>query len=70
MKCEAVVDWEFDQNGEIVEEIVCGKPATFHDECWLCFTCARAMRDEGDILSVAGERRFAEIERVVYSLPS
>lgn len=70
MKCE-VVSVVVDSNG--VERIgpECGRPAQFCDgDCWMCFTCARALRDEGDILSPRGERRFREIERVVYALPS
>jgi hypothetical protein len=71
MKCEVIVDWESDRNGELADPIECGRPAQFCDGgCWMCFTCARAMRDEGDILTPRGERRFAEIERVVYALPS
>jgi hypothetical protein len=71
MKCQVVTKFRFSAEGLIVEQKECGRPAEFHDnDCWMCFTCARACRDEGDILSAAGERRFAEIERVVYALPS
>jgi hypothetical protein len=71
MKCQMIVDWMVDRFGEQGDEIECGRDAVFCDnDVHMCFTCARAMRDEGDILSTRGERRFREIERVVCSLPS
>lgn len=71
MKCEMIVDWKVDQHGEPGDEIECGRDAIFCDNnVRMCFTCARAMCNEGDVLTKRGERRFREIERVVYSLPS
>ena len=70
MKCE-VVSVVVASNGVKRVGPECGRPAQFCDGgCWMCFTCARALRDEGDILTPRGERRFREIERVVYALPS
>jgi hypothetical protein len=70
VKCEVVTKVLVDSEGLHCGEVECGRPAQFHDGCWMCFTCARAMADEGDVLSAAGQRRFREIERVVASLPS
>ena len=70
-KCEMIVDWNVDKHGEQGDEIECGREAILCDNgVRMCFTCARAVHREGDILTPRGTRRFREIERVVASLPS
>jgi hypothetical protein len=71
MKCEMIISWQVNKHGEPSDEIVCGRDAIFCDNgARMCFTCARVVCNKGDILSARGQRRFREIERVVYSLPS
>jgi hypothetical protein len=70
-RCEMIVDFQVDRHGDVGDEIECGREAIMRDNnVSMCFTCARAMVEEGDILSARGTRRFREIERVVASLPS
>lgn len=71
MKCEVIGDILYDIDGRQIGEVECGREAILRDnDVSMCFTCARAMAEEGDILSARGTRRFREIERVVASLPS
>lgn len=71
MKCEMIVRVILADDGLQAGEESCAKDAIFCDNgLRMCFTCARAMVNAGDILTANGTRRFREIERVVYSLPS
>lgn len=70
MKCEMVTRVLIDLDGMHYGEETCGKEAVIKDGPWFCFTCARHLDREGDILTAQGTRRFREIERVVASLPS
>ena len=71
MKCEMVTRILTDGDGFHIGEQECGRDAIFCDNnVHMCFTCARTLDREGDILTARGARRFREIERVVASLPS
>jgi hypothetical protein len=71
MKCEMVTKILTDDDGFHIGEVECGRDAIFCDNGErMCFTCARAVDREGDILTPRGTRRFREIERIVASLPS